>query len=82
MKHQYLGLAGLLLLASRGQDQSTVAAEVDAVYPQAEALYFDLHRNPELSLHDSRLPPNSRRDYAGSATPLPQALVTRVSSAS
>ena len=27
----------------------TIAAEVDAVYAQSEALYRDLHRNPELS---------------------------------
>ena len=45
---------GLLLFASRGLAQSTttVSAEVDAVYPQSEALYFDLHRNPELSRHE------------------------------
>jgi amidohydrolase len=56
MKHQYLGLAGLLLLAGRGQTQSVAAvvAEVDAVYPQSEALYFDLHRHPELSLHEQQ----------------------------
>jgi amidohydrolase len=56
MKRQYLGLAGLLLLAGRGQTQSaaTVAAEVDAVYPQSEELYLDLHRHPELSLHEQQ----------------------------
>jgi amidohydrolase len=27
-------------------------AQVDAVYPEVEALYLDLHRNPELSLHE------------------------------
>src|SRR6266478_516190 len=56
MKHQYLGLAVLLMLNSRGQAQSaaTVAAEVDAVYPQSEALYIDLHRHPELSLHEQQ----------------------------
>ena len=31
-----------------------VQAEVDAVYPRAETLYFDLHRHPELSLHEQR----------------------------
>jgi amidohydrolase len=56
MNHPYLGLAGLLLLAGRAQAQSvdSVAAEVDAVYPQSEALYFDLHRHPELSLHEQQ----------------------------
>src|ERR1700676_3830878 len=56
MKRQYLGLAWLLLLTSRIHAQTTgaVAAEVDAVYPQSEALYFDLHRNPELSRHEQQ----------------------------
>ena len=53
MKIQILGLAGLLVLAGRGQAQS-VAAEVDAVYSQSEALYIDLHLHPELSLHEER----------------------------
>jgi amidohydrolase len=48
-----LGLAGLLLLAGRGQAQS-VAAEVDAIYPQSETLYIDLHQHPELSLHEQQ----------------------------
>lgn len=26
--------------------------QIEAVYPEVEALYFDLHRNPELSLHE------------------------------
>jgi len=29
-------------------------AEVDAIYPQMEALYLDLHRNPELSSHEEK----------------------------
>jgi amidohydrolase len=28
--------------------------EVDAVYPEAKALYLDLHQNPELSSHESQ----------------------------
>jgi amidohydrolase len=28
------------------------AAQIDAVYPEVETLYLDLHRNPELSLHE------------------------------
>jgi amidohydrolase len=35
------------------QDSST-AKEVDAVYPEAYALYLDLHQNPELSSHETR----------------------------
>jgi amidohydrolase len=27
-------------------------SQVDAIYPQVESLYMDLHRNPELSLHE------------------------------
>ena len=53
MKISILGLAGLLLLAGRGQAQS-VAAEVDAIYSQSETLYIDLHRHPELSLHEQQ----------------------------
>ena len=61
MKISILGLAGLLLLAGRGQAQS-VAAEVDAIYSQSEALYIDLHRHPELSFHEQQ----SGRKFGGS----------------
>src|SRR6478736_7117223 len=27
-------------------------SQIDAVYPRVESLYMDLHRNPELSLHE------------------------------
>ena len=56
MKNQCLGLAWLLLLTSHIHAQTTgaVAAEVEAVYPQSEALYLDLHRHPELSLHEQQ----------------------------
>jgi amidohydrolase len=56
MKHRYPGLACLLLLAARSgaQPAATVSAEVDAVYPQTEALYLDLHRHPELSTHEQQ----------------------------
>jgi amidohydrolase len=30
------------------------AAQIDTVYPQVESLYFDLHRNPELSYHEEK----------------------------
>jgi amidohydrolase len=29
-------------------------AEVDAIYPDVEALYIDLHRNPELAFHETQ----------------------------
>jgi hippurate hydrolase len=31
-----------------------ISAEADAVYKQSEALYLDLHRNPELSSHETQ----------------------------
>jgi amidohydrolase len=45
---------GLLLWSVQGRAQSGIDAEVAAVYPQAEALYLDLHRHPELSFHEQR----------------------------
>src|SRR5688572_28847855 len=30
------------------------AAQVDAIYPDIERLYIDLHRNPELAFHEQR----------------------------
>jgi hippurate hydrolase len=48
-------LAKLLLLASlvaSGCAQTSTSKEVEAVYPDAHALYLDLHQNPELSTHE------------------------------
>jgi hippurate hydrolase len=53
-------LAKLLLLASlvasagaqSTSSQGPTSKEVDAVYPDAHALYVDLHQNPELSSHE------------------------------
>jgi hippurate hydrolase len=33
---------------------SVGAAQVDAIYPEIEELYIDLHRNPELAFHEQR----------------------------
>ena len=33
---------------------SSSSKEVEAVYPQAHALYLDLHQNPELSAHETQ----------------------------
>src|SRR5258706_12836840 len=30
------------------------AAQIDAIYPDIEKLYIDLHRNPELAFHEQR----------------------------
>jgi hippurate hydrolase len=55
MKTLWLAAAGLILAAS-GWSQSVgeapLSAQVDSVYPQVETLYMDLHRHPELSLHE------------------------------
>src|ERR1700719_3591084 len=53
---RFICLVTLPLLACLAQAQSpaTVAAEVEAIYPQSEALYLDLHRHPELSLHEQQ----------------------------
>jgi hypothetical protein len=51
-------LAGLVLFVMGAPAQTNPshwsapsAAQVDAIYPDIESLYFDLHRNPELSEH-------------------------------
>jgi amidohydrolase len=55
-------VAKLLLLASLGASacaqaptsQGSSAKEIEAVYPDAHALYVDLHQNPELSSHETQ----------------------------
>ncbi len=49
-----LPLASASADAAAAGTRADVQAEVDAVYPGAETLYFDLHRHPELSLHEQR----------------------------
>jgi hypothetical protein len=44
-------LIGAVSLASAQGRPADIAGEVDAVYPQADALYRELHRQPELSGH-------------------------------
>ena len=39
-------------LISAAAAQTPTAKEIDAVYPDAHALYLDLHENPELSSHE------------------------------
>jgi amidohydrolase len=53
-------LIATLLLASGvsaqtpGTGDGVGAAQVDAIYPEIEKLYIDLHRNPELPFHEQR----------------------------
>src|ERR1700681_1210261 len=54
-------LARFLLIASmaasawaQAVSQGPTSKEVEAVYPDAHALYLDLHQNPELSAHETQ----------------------------
>ena len=47
-------LLGTVSIASAQGRPPDIAAEVDAVYAQADALYRDLHRQPELSGHEDK----------------------------
>jgi amidohydrolase len=50
-----LGLSAALSAQSGSRPWTTPsAAEVDAVYPDVEALYIDLHRNPELAFQETQ----------------------------
>ncbi|MBI1740320.1 MAG: amidohydrolase [Candidatus Koribacter versatilis] len=44
----------LSLTAWAADPWSTPSSQIDAVYPQVESLYLDLHRNPELSFHEEK----------------------------
>src|SRR5207244_9739828 len=44
----------LFLTASLPAQTARDLKEVDAVYPEAHALYLDLHQNPELSGHEAQ----------------------------
>ena len=62
MKHRFVGLlASFVLMAAGAAAQTKPAAwaapsaeQVNAIYPEVEAFYLDLHRNPELSLHEQQ----------------------------
>jgi len=52
---------GCVLLATSASSQTKTtawttpsAAEINAVYPEVEALYFDLHQTPELAMHEQQ----------------------------
>lgn len=44
----------VVLTAAGFAQTSTASKEVDAVFPDSRALYLDLHRNPELSSHETQ----------------------------
>ena len=56
MNRYVLGVLLTLLIGAHGgaQGGSGITTEVEAVYPQAEALYRDLHQHPELSNHEQQ----------------------------
>ncbi len=58
MKHLAFMLLVLVAFVGRGASQTAwttpTAAEVDAVYPDIESLYIDLHQNPELAFQEVR----------------------------
>ncbi len=47
-------LLPLVLLAATASAQTASSKEIEAVYPAAYDLYIDLHRNPELSSHETQ----------------------------
>jgi len=58
MKYPAAVVAALLVFAGSGAGQTAAVtpttAEVDAIYPDIEAFYIDLHRNPELAFQEVR----------------------------
>jgi hypothetical protein len=48
-------LASLLLAGTNAiAAAADIQSEINAAYPKAETLYLDLHRHPELSMHEQR----------------------------
>src|SRR3569833_1278752 len=47
-------IAALVMSASTAVHADDRKAQVDAIYPDVEKLYIDLHRNPELAFHEKR----------------------------
>jgi hippurate hydrolase len=47
-------LLALLLTTGASAQTRDTAAQVNAIYPDVETLYIDLHRNPELAFHETR----------------------------
>jgi amidohydrolase len=58
MKYPAAVFAALLAFAGSGAGQTAAVtptmAEVDAIYPDIETFYIDLHRNPELAFQEVR----------------------------
>ncbi len=52
MTFRQLSLSAFLLFATTAFSQNQTSKEVSSVYPDAHALYIDLHEHPELSGHE------------------------------
>jgi hypothetical protein len=50
---------GLSAQSGGGPWTMPTAAEVNAIYPDLEALYIDLHKNPEIAFQETRSLPAS-----------------------
>ena len=50
----WLKVLALALLTAVACAQAPSSKELDSVYPDARALYLDLHQNPELSAHETQ----------------------------
>jgi hippurate hydrolase len=48
------GLLSIATLACHAASQGPSASDVNSLYPQVEALYIDLHSNPELAFEEKR----------------------------
>jgi hippurate hydrolase len=51
--HVAFALAFFAAAGAGAQGRGTISAEVQAVYPRAEALYIDLHKTPEMSWRET-----------------------------
>ncbi|HEX4823590.1 MAG TPA: amidohydrolase [Candidatus Polarisedimenticolaceae bacterium] len=49
-----LALVSIVSAQTPAAQRGVGAAQVDAIYPDIEKLYMDLHRNPELAFHEQR----------------------------
>jgi amidohydrolase len=55
LRFAYLSILILgLLVASAGAQNTPLDKQVSSVFPDAQALYLDLHQHPELSSHETR----------------------------
>jgi hippurate hydrolase len=54
MKLTYGVFLALILSVFGSSQTSSTSSEIEAIYPDARALYIDIHQNPELSSHETQ----------------------------